>query len=123
MNYCSYTINMAWEVKTTDEYDNWFLGLAESGQEAVRMKVELLEEYGPLLPRPHADTLKGSKIKKLKELRAQSDNQVLRVAFLFDEERKAILLIGGDKKGKNEELFYQRLVKQAEEIYKQYRDG
>jgi hypothetical protein len=46
---------------------------------------------------------------------------VFRVAFLFDEERKAVLLIGGDKKGKNEERFYKNLIKQAEKIYKQYR--
>jgi len=86
------------------------------------MKVELLEEYGPLLPRPHADTLKGSKLSNLKELRANTENHVFRVAFLFDEERKAVLLIGGDKKGKDEKRFYKSLIKQAEDIYRQYLD-
>ena len=62
------------------------------------MKVELLVEYGPHLPRPHADTLKGSKLSNIKELRAQTERYVIRVAFLFDEELKAILLIGGDRK-------------------------
>nr|AGS53791.1 hypothetical protein [uncultured bacterium contig00039] len=85
------------------------------------MKVELLEEYGPNLPRPYADTLKGSSLSNLKELRAQTENHVFRVAFLFDKERKAILLIGGDKKGKNEKRFYRDLIKQAENIYQQYR--
>ena len=47
---------MAWEIETTDEYDAWFLEQAENEQEAVRMKVELLTEYGPRLPRLHADT-------------------------------------------------------------------
>ena len=47
MNYCSYTfISMVWEVKTTDEYDTWFLNLTENGQEAVRMKVELYLSAG-----------------------------------------------------------------------------
>lgn len=32
-----------------------------------------------------------------------------------------ILLIGGDKKGKNEQRFYQHLIKKAEKIYKTYR--
>jgi len=113
---------MAWDVKTTDEYDVWFLEQAEDGQESIRMKVELLEEYGPLLPRPHADTLKGSKLSNLKELRAQTEKHVFRVAFLFVEERNAVLLIGGDKKGKNEKRFYKSLIKQAEEIYRQYLD-
>jgi hypothetical protein len=111
---------MAWEVETTNEYDNWFLAQAESGQASIRMKVKLLEEFGPLLPRPHVDTLNGSKLKNLKELRTQTENNVFRVAFLFDEKRKAILIIGGDKKGKNEKQFYKNLIKQAEKIYQKY---
>jgi len=123
MNYSSYTINnMAWEIETTDEYDAWFLEQAENEQEAIRTKIELLTEYGPHLPRPHADTLKGSKLSNLKELRAQTENHVLRVAYVFDEERKAVLLIGGDKKGKDEKRFYLNLIKQAEKIYRQYRN-
>ena len=110
------------EVETTNEYDNWFLNQTENGQESIRMKVELLAEYGPHLPRPHADTLKGSKLNNLKELRAQTEKNVFRVAFLFDEERKAVLLIGGDKKGKNEDRFYRNLIKQAEKIYRQYQN-
>ena len=113
---------MAWEVITTDEYDAWFLEQADDGQESIRMKVDLLEEYGPLLPRPHADTLKGSKLSNLKELRAHTESNVFRVAFIFDAERKAVLLIGGDKKGKDEKRFYKNLIKQAEEIYRQYLD-
>ena len=113
---------MPWQVETSDEYDTWFLEQAENGQASIRMKVELLAEYGPHLPRPHADTLKGSNLSNLKELRAQTENNVFRVAFIFDEERKAILLIGGDKKGKNEKRFYRNLIKQAEEIYDAYRN-
>jgi hypothetical protein len=114
---------MAWEVETTDEYNKWFLAQDENGQASIRMKVDLLEEYGPNLPRPHADTLKGSNLSNLKELRARTKNNVFRIAFIFDEERKAILLIGGDKKGKDEKLFYKNLIKQAENIYQQYRDN
>jgi hypothetical protein len=114
---------MGWEVETTEEYDDWFLGQSENGQASIRMKVELLIEYGPHLPRPHADTLRGSTLSNLKELRAQTENHVFRIAFLFDEKRKAILLIGGDKKGKNEKRFYRNLIKQAEEIYQQYFDS
>jgi hypothetical protein len=111
---------MAWEVETTDEYDAWFTEQTGDSQASIRMKVELLTEYGPHLPRPHADTLKGSKLSNLKELRAQTENHVFRVAFLFDEERKAVILIGGDNKGKDEKRFYRKLIKQAEEIYEVY---
>ena len=116
-------LEMAWEVETTDEYDAWFLEQSADGQVSIQMKVEVLKEYGPQLPRPHADTLKGSKLSNLKELRAQSVDSVFRIAFLFDEERKAVLLIGGNKKGKNEKRFYRNLIKQAEEIYQQYLDN
>ena len=123
MNYSSYTFyRMVWEVETTDEYDAWFLEQNADGQASIQMKVEVLKEYGPQLPRPHADTLKGSKLSNLKELRAQFAASVFRIAFIFDVERKAVLLIGGDKKGKNEKLFYRSLIKQAEEIYQQYLD-
>ncbi|MCL2479310.1 MAG: type II toxin-antitoxin system RelE/ParE family toxin [Treponema sp.] len=113
---------MAWDVRTTDEYCTWFLDQTDDSQVSIQMKVELLKEYGPNLPRPYADTLKGSMLSNLKELRSQTENHVFRVAYIFDEERKAILLIGGDKKGKNEKKFYRNLIKQAEEIYRQYRD-
>jgi len=113
---------MAWEVDTTDEYDAWFMKQGENGQASIQAKVETLKIYGPHLPRPYADTLKGSKLKNLKELRSQTEAHVFRVAYLFDEERKAVLLIGGDKQGKNEKRFYKSLIKQAEKIYQQYRN-
>jgi hypothetical protein len=112
---------MAWKVESTDEFDAWFFEQTEDSQVSIRMKVELLMEYGPFLPRPHVDTLKRSKLSNLKELRTQTENHLFRVAFIFDEERKALLLIGGDKKGKNEKRFYLNLIKQAEEIYEAYR--
>jgi len=61
-------------------------------------------------------------LNNLKELRANTERNVFRVAFIFDEERKAVLLIGRDKKGKDEKRFYKSLIKQAEEIYRQYLD-
>jgi hypothetical protein len=122
MNYYSYIlIETKWKVETTAEYDAWFLKQDEDSQASIQMKVEFLKEYGPYLSRPHADTLKGSKLNNLKELRAQSDKHLFRIAFLFDEERKALVLIGGDKKGKDEKRFYQKLIKQAEKIYENYR--
>jgi len=111
---------MAWNIETTDEYDAWFIEQDENSQESIHTKVELLKEYGPNLSRPHADTLKGSKIKKLKELRSHTENHILRVAFIFDKKRDAVLLIGGDKKAKNEKRFYKNLINQAEEIYEKY---
>lgn len=61
-----------------------------------------LREYGPALGRPEVDTLNGSKHANMKELRFRADGGVWRVAFAFDPERNAILLVAGDKSGTSE---------------------
>jgi hypothetical protein len=50
---------MPWEVEYTDEFDEWFDGLGEEAQEDVALAVEKLEERGPALPRPLADSVEG----------------------------------------------------------------
>jgi hypothetical protein len=110
-----------WEIDTSESYDAWFQEQAEDDKALIRSKAYLLGEYGPHLGRPHADKLKGSKkLSNLKELRAQTDAHVFRVAYIFDPERKGVLLIGGDKKGKNERKFYKDLIREAEQIYAAY---
>jgi hypothetical protein len=41
--------------------------------------------------------------------------------YFFDEKRQALLLIGGDKKAKNERSFYKKLIADAEALIKRYR--
>ncbi len=106
-----------WKVQTTDVFDDWFAGLDEGAQVEVIAKVELLKRLGPMLSRPHADTLKGSKHANMKELRANTRDQVLRVAFAFDRARSAILLIGGDKSGVGQKRFYKGLISRADLLY------
>ena len=118
----AYTIPVTvWNIITSESFDNWFKEQTEDSKVTIFSKIYLLGEYGPNLGRPHADTLKGSKkLKNLKELRVQSEGHVFRVAYIFDFERKGLLLIGGDKKGKNEKKFYKDLIKEAEQIYSAY---
>jgi hypothetical protein len=80
----------------------------------------LLEEFGPDLKRPYADTLNSSKHNNMKELRFEADNGVWRVAYAFDPERKAILLVAGDKSGVNEGRFYKTLIAKAEERFDEH---
>jgi len=111
----------AWEIVTSESYDAWFQEQTEDDKALIRSRAYLLSEYGPHLGRPYADTLKGSKkLINLKELRAQTDAHVFRVAYIFDPERKGLLIIGGDKKGKNERKFYKDLIREAEQIYAAY---
>ena len=108
-------------MNATVEYLEWFGGQTAECKEALLAKVLLLEEFGPQWGRPHADSLKGSRIKNLKELRARTPSQVLRVLYYFDDERQALLLVGGNKKGKNEKSFYKKLIQSAEMLPERYR--
>jgi len=106
-----------WHIATTDEFDGWFAELDADGQAEVIAKVELLKLLGPKLARPHADTLNGSKHANMKELRADTADKVLRVAFAFDPERSGILLVAGDKSGVSQKRFYKQLIAKADELF------
>lgn len=106
-----------WHVATTTDFDRWFADLDEDGQAEVIAKVELLKLLGPRLGRPHADTLKGSKHANMKELRADTADKVLRVAFAFDIHRAGILLTAGDKSGVGQTRFYKQLIAKADKLF------
>ncbi|MGC2657558.1 MAG: type II toxin-antitoxin system RelE/ParE family toxin, partial [Bryobacteraceae bacterium] len=48
------------------------------------------------------------------ELRFDVNDGVWRVAFAFDPQRRAILLIAGDKCGGSEKRFYKELIRKAD---------
>ena len=106
-----------WQVATTSEFDAWFAALEGEGQAELIAKVELLKLLGPQLGRPHVDTLNGSRHANMKEIRASTARQVLRVAFAFDPERVAIWLVAGDKKAANQRRFYKQLIEAADALF------
>ena len=108
---------MEWDVEFHDEFEGEFDALSEAAQDAILAAVKLLAMEGPRLGRPRADTLKGSKYVNMKELRCAADNGAWRVAFAFDPERKAILLVAGDKAGMSERLFYRNLIAKADDRF------
>ena len=67
-----------WEVEFTDEFEAWWNGLDEDEQVSVAAGVGLIEQLGPHLPRPHSDTVKGSKHANMKELRTQHQGRPIR---------------------------------------------
>jgi hypothetical protein len=107
-----------WDVEYTDEFGLWWDGLDEDEQESVAASVELLRQLGPHLPRPHADTLNGSRHPNMKELRTQHRGRPLRTLFAFDPRRSAILLIGGDKTG--DDRFYERMIPLADRLFDEH---
>jgi hypothetical protein len=52
----------------------------------------------------------------MKELRADTKDQVLRIAFAFGPNRSAILLLGGNKSGVSQKRFYRRLIARADTL-------
>jgi hypothetical protein len=106
---------VAWEVAYTDEFGAWWNDLTEEEQEEISAKVELLEEFGPTLPRPHSDVIVTSRHANMKELRGSVKQRELRVLYAFDPRRAAILLLGGDKTG--DPKWYDRSVPIADRLF------
>lgn len=92
----------------------------EPVQDELLMQTEQLAAYGPSLGRPHVDTLQGSRHSNMKELRFRVQREVWRVAFAFDPSRRAVILAAGDKRGRNERRFYQRLIRTADQRFDDY---
>ena len=63
---------MSWEVIMDEEFEDWINALDRTERTRIMMHVGLLQELGPNLGRPYADTLKSSKHPHLKELRIRS---------------------------------------------------
>ena len=113
---------MTWTVAFGDEFDEEFETLSNAVQEELLASARLLGDFGPQLARPHADTLNDSSFANMKELRFEADDGVWRVAFAFDPERKAILLIAGDKSGISQKRFYKALIKKADTRFQAHLD-
>ena len=108
---------MAWTVEFTDEFETEFDALPVPVQDEFLAQAKVLEQFGPKTGRPRVDTLAGSRLANLKELRFDADGGVWRVAFAFDPRRRAVLLVAGDKSGGSEKRFYNRLIRLAEKRY------
>ena len=109
-----------WTVLATREFDEWYGEASDGLQAKVIGKVELLRYSGPLLQRPHADTLKGSRHSNMKELRVDTSDAVVRIAYAFDPERHAILLCAGNKTGIGKRQFYTRLIDRADDLWDEH---
>ncbi|WP_028263785.1 type II toxin-antitoxin system RelE/ParE family toxin [Atopobium fossor] len=111
-----------WDVRL-DYITGWLDKQDELTVAYILAALELLQQKGPALGRPLVDTLKGTKIKNLKELRPISlGNTEVRIIFAFDVERNAIMLFGGDKSsGKNKKVkwsgWYKNAIPEAERLY------
>jgi hypothetical protein len=111
---------MTWLILFHDQFAVEFTQFPKNVQKRMLAKIKVLEEFGPELGRPHVDTLKGSQYTNMKELRFELDHGVWRIAFIFDPQRNAILLVGGDKSQVKKKRFYQQLIEKADQRYQQH---
>jgi len=113
-------VGVSWEIILVPEVHDWFMALDEISASLVRDSVELLAERSPSLGRPAVDRITGSKLHNLKELRPGSAGKTeIRILFIFDPQRQAVLLVAGDKAG-NWGRWYRDAIKLAEDRYARY---
>ena len=108
---------MGWTVLLDDAFESELTALSNELQDELFAHARLLAEFGPDFGRPTIDTLNGSQYPNMKEMRFCWRRQSWRIAFAFDPLRQAILLVGGNKRGKNQDRFYRQLIKVADERY------
>lgn len=111
---------MAWTVIFHPAFDPEYDLLPQAVQDKLLQAVRVLSELGPQLGRPYVDTLLGASHSNMKEMRFDAANGVWRIAFAFDPERQAIILVAGDKTGISQRRFYKGLIAKAEERLKDH---
>jgi hypothetical protein len=109
---------MEWTVLLDPDFEQWFFEQEEGVQDSILANAGLLRKLGPALGRPRVDTLTGSRLPNLKELRVQYQGDPWRILFVFDPERQAILLVGGNKRGNKR--WYEKAIPLAEQRYKRH---
>jgi hypothetical protein len=86
----------------------------------VNQAILVLERSGPAEGRPLVDSITASRIASMKELRPPSAGRTeIRILFVFDPWRSAVLLVAGDKSGQWDK-WYRMAIPRAEQLYEDY---
>lgn len=113
----AYTCVVHWDVRLLVEVESWLLALDEDSYDQVAAAIDALEHSGPTLGRPLVDRVEGSRHHNMKELRPGSAGRSeVRILFVFDPERRAVLLVAGDKAG-DWNRWYDRNIPLADRRY------
>ncbi len=112
-----------WEILLTAEVEAFLDGLYESdpaSHQLVNQAILVLERNGPAEGRPLVDSITGSRLANMKELRPPSTGRSeIRILLVFDPWRAAILLVAGDKSGQWAK-WYRTAIPRAEQLYDEY---
>lgn len=114
---------MAYALVMTAEVRTWLHELRHRDRASailVGQAIGMLIEAGPELGRPLADRVHHSRLSNLKELRPGSAGRSeIRILYVFDPRRNAVLLVAGDKAGQWDS-WYRKAIQVAEERYELY---
>ena len=112
-----------WDVEFVPDVEQWYLGLVESDPATaalIEQAVDRLAEDGPMLGRPLVDRIKRSGHHNMKELRpASTAASEVRILFVFDPRRTAVLLVAGDKAGQWNR-WYEQAIPVADRRYDEH---
>lgn len=107
-----------WKVVTLEEFRYWYDGQDDGSKEEVAGYLRTLQQYGPSLGRPFVDTLKGSTLPNLKELRFEYKRAPIRILFAFDPKQQCVVILGGDKS--KDKRWYKINIPKAEKLYRKH---
>lgn len=110
---------MGWAVVEHWEFAKERSELPDNVLDKLAEVIMTIEQVGPNLGRPWVDTLKGSKHKNMKEIRCAVQG-AWRFAFAFDPERRAVVLVGGNKEGGSSSKFYKQLIATADKRFDEW---
>ncbi|MEV5633613.1 type II toxin-antitoxin system RelE/ParE family toxin [Micromonospora tulbaghiae] len=114
---------MEWEILMTgqvEEFLDQLYVLDRDSHRLVNQAILVLERNGPAEGRPLVDSITASRLSNLKELRPPSAGRTeIRILFVFDPWRSAVLLVAGDKSGQWA-CWYREAIPEAEQLYDTY---
>lgn len=95
-----------WTVIFGPTFKAWLSDQPREVQVRMLQSIRLLQQVGPNLARPYADTVQGSKFSQMKEF------------YAFDPLRQAVVLCAGNKTGKGR--FYAEMISLADNEFDKY---
>jgi hypothetical protein len=114
-----------WEILLTEGVEAFLDTLYETDRDSHRLvnqAILVLERNGPTEGRPLVDTITTSRLPNMKELRPPSAGRTeVRILFVFDPYRSAVLLVAGDKSSQWNR-WYRTAIPEAEHLYEDYLD-
>lgn len=116
-------VGVEWEILMTAQVEEFLDTLYDADRDTHRLvnqAILVLERNGPAEGRPLIDSVTASQIGNMKELRPASAGRTeIRILFVFDPWRSAVLLLAGDKSGQWTR-WYRQAIPEAEQLYATY---